>query len=49
MGMCCGGMMGDMSTGGMMGRGGLGLLWMIVGIAVIVALIVLIVRGITRT
>ena len=41
---CCGGMMGR----NMMGMSGVGILWMLLGAAVVIALIVLAVRGVTR-
>jgi hypothetical protein len=45
MGTCCGGMgMG----GGMMGMHAVGVLWMLLGAAVVVALIVVLVRGVSR-
>jgi len=40
--------MGGMMDG-MMGMGGLALVWMLVAAAVIVALLVVVVRGVTRT
>jgi hypothetical protein len=45
MGTCCGGMgMG----GGMMGMHAVGVLWTLLGAAVVVALIVVLVRGVSR-
>jgi len=53
MGVCCGGMMGGMRMDGMMdgmmGMGGIGLLWMLLGAVIVVALIVVLVRGVSRT
>lgn len=40
--------MGGMMDG-MMGMGGLGIAWMVLGVAVVIALIVVLVRGVTRT
>jgi uncharacterized membrane protein len=45
---CCGGMMG-MSGNMMLGMSALGLIWMLAGAGVLIALIVLLVRGVTRT
>jgi uncharacterized membrane protein len=45
---CCAGMMG-MSGNMMFGMSALGLIWMLAGAAVVIALIVLLVRGATRT
>jgi hypothetical protein len=42
---CCGAMMG----GNMMGMSAVGILWMLLGAAVVVGLIVVAVRGATRT
>lgn len=45
---CCGGMMG-MSGNMMMGMSALGLIWMLAGAAVVIALIVVLFRATTRT
>jgi uncharacterized membrane protein len=45
---CCGGMMG-MSGNMMMGMSALGLIWMLAGAAVVIALIVVLFRAATRT
>jgi hypothetical protein len=45
---CCGGMMG-MSGNMMMGMSALGLIWMLAGAAVVIALIVVLIRAATRT
>ena len=42
---CCGGMM----DGNMMGMSAVGILWMLLSAAVIIALIVIAFRGVTRT
>jgi len=49
MGLCCAGMMRGTPMDGMMGMGGLALLWMLTAAGVIIALLVVVVRGITRT
>jgi hypothetical protein len=48
MGACCSGLMGGM-PGGMMTVWGLGLLWMVLATVVVIALLILIVRGVTWT
>jgi hypothetical protein len=45
---CCGGGMMNMGSN-MMGMSGLGIVWMLLAAAVVIALIVLVVRGVTRT
>jgi uncharacterized membrane protein len=45
---CCAGMMG-MSGNMMMGMSALGLIWMLAGAAVVIALIVVLIRATTRT
>ena len=53
MGICCGGMVGGRPMGGMtdgmMGMGGLGFVWTLLATAIVIALIVVLVRGVTRT
>ena len=44
---CCGGMMG-MGRNMMAGMSALGLIWLLAAVAVIIALVVLLVRGVTR-
>ena len=48
-GRCCDGMMGGASMGGMMGIGAMAFVWMLLTAGIIIALLVVIVRGVTRT
>lgn len=48
MGACCSGLMGGM-PGGMMSMWGLGLFWMVLAAIVVIALLVVIMRGVSRT
>ena len=48
-GRCCDGMMGGASMGGMMGMGAMAFVWMLLAAGIIIALLVVFVRGVTRT
>lgn len=47
MSACCGGMMG--MGGNMMGMGAVGLLWGVLAAGIVIALIVIAIRGVSRT
>jgi hypothetical protein len=49
---CCGGRMmgmGGMMGGNMMGMGAAGLIWMLLAAAVVIALVVVLIRSVSRT